>query len=108
MRNVDFLERLFVVERHDLSPFYKGFYKWVRVWEYDVNGFRGYLCKFIKIIFSFCKIIQTHIYPIFAHSTWKNPNPGILKNPYSYPLIFQWLAVCTGTPKNEEKPHDTP
>ena len=108
MRDVDFLKWLFVVERHDLSPFYKGFREWVRVWEYDVNGFRGYLCKFIKIIFSFCKIMQT-IYAPFSHIPHgKIPTLEYWKIPTYIPLFFNGWRYVLVHPKNEEKPHDTP
>ena len=79
MRVVDILMCLCVVERHEKTPFYKGF-----VWVYWCMGiwcklFKGVLVVIYSRIMppsvTFLHGYTVRIDPKIAHITWKIPNP---------------------------------
>lgn len=79
VRIVDRIGVLFVVERHEKTPFYKGF-AWVRcgvgIWCKLFEGVCvGFYCNNMPLLHYFCKVYAVRIDPKIVHSTWKNPNP---------------------------------
>lgn len=93
------LERLFVVERHEKTLFYKGF-----VWVYWC------MCIWCKLFESVLVVIYSRIMPpsvTFLHGYTVRINPKIVhatwKNPNLKTLYFQWFAPFGDALKIKEK-----